>query len=87
MCPATLLNFDFPYEPDPLERGYYWAARYIDSRKAFSFMPENLYGNIDTQRSGEPISHEEACGSNNEKCPPLLKPGNIVGKTFLINIC
>ncbi|XP_046370643.2 uncharacterized protein LOC124145039 [Haliotis rufescens] len=79
MCPATLLNFDFPYEPDPLERGYYWAARYIDSRKAFSFMPENLYGNIDTQRSGEPISHEEACGSNNEKCPPLLKPGNIVG--------
>ncbi|XP_046546432.1 uncharacterized protein LOC124256488 [Haliotis rubra] len=79
MCPATLLNFDFPYEPDPNERGYYWATRYIDTRKTFSFMPENLYGNIDTQRSGEPISREQTCGSNSEKCPALLKPGNIVG--------
>ncbi|XP_067666725.1 uncharacterized protein [Haliotis asinina] len=79
MCPATLVNFDFPSEPDPNERGYYWAARYIDARKTFSFMPENLYGNIDMQRSGEPISHEQACGSNNEKCPALLKSGNVAG--------
>lgn len=36
------LYFDFPYEADAHERGYYWAARRINSRKLFSMMPENL---------------------------------------------
>jgi len=37
-----VLYFDFPYEADANERGYYWAARRINSRKVFNFMPENL---------------------------------------------
>lgn len=36
------LYFDFPYEADQHERGYYWAARRINTRKVFSMMPENL---------------------------------------------
>ncbi|MFD2165208.1 family 20 glycosylhydrolase [Thalassotalea euphylliae] len=34
--------FDFPYEADPKEHGYYWAARQINTRKMFNFMPDNL---------------------------------------------
>ncbi|MBU2969136.1 carbohydate-binding domain-containing protein [Pseudoalteromonas sp. C2R02] len=34
--------FDFPYEAHPKERGNHWAARNIDSRKVFEFMPDNL---------------------------------------------
>ncbi|NMP30275.1 family 20 glycosylhydrolase [Thalassotalea sp. M1531] len=34
--------FDFPYEADPKEHGYYWASRQINTRKMFNFMPDNL---------------------------------------------
>ncbi|MDC8832463.1 family 20 glycosylhydrolase [Alteromonas gilva] len=34
--------FDMPHEAHPKERGYDWAARHINSRKVFSYMPENL---------------------------------------------
>lgn len=34
--------FDFPYEADPKERGFYWASRQTNSRKVFEFMPDNL---------------------------------------------
>ena len=37
-----VLYFDFPYEADPKEGGYYWAARRVNTRKVFEFMPENL---------------------------------------------
>ncbi len=36
------LYYDFPYQADPKEPGYNWAARHIDTRKVFEFMPENL---------------------------------------------
>ncbi|NVK24755.1 MAG: carbohydate-binding domain-containing protein [Gammaproteobacteria bacterium] len=36
------LYFDFPYEADAHERGYYWAARRVNTKKVFQFMPENL---------------------------------------------
>ena len=36
------LYFDFPYEADPKEGGYYWAARRVNTRKVFELMPENL---------------------------------------------
>ncbi len=42
------LYFDFPYEVDPKERGYYWATRYTDTRKVFTFAPENLPQNAET---------------------------------------
>ena len=34
--------FDFPYEADPEEHGYYWASRQTNTRKVFEFMPDNL---------------------------------------------
>lgn len=42
------LYFDFPYEVDPKERGYYWATRFTDTKKVFSFAPENLPQNAET---------------------------------------
>ena len=34
--------FDFPYESHPMERGNHWAARAVNTRKVFEFMPDNL---------------------------------------------
>jgi len=42
------LYFDFPYEVDPKERGYYWAARELSTEKLFKFTPENLAQNAAT---------------------------------------
>jgi hexosaminidase len=39
---------DFPYEVDPNERGYYWATRATDTRKMFTFAPENMPQNAET---------------------------------------
>ena len=39
---------DMPYEVDAKERGYYWATRATDTRKMFSFAPENLPQNAET---------------------------------------
>ena len=37
-----VLYFDFPYEADPKEHGYYWASRHTNTEKVFQFMPDNL---------------------------------------------
>ncbi|GAC18937.1 family 20 glycosylhydrolase [Paraglaciecola arctica] len=37
-----VLYFDFPYEADPIEPGYYWGSRFTDSYQVFQFMPHNL---------------------------------------------
>jgi len=52
------LYFDFPYEVDPKERGYYWATRELNTEKLFKFTPENLAQNAATslERSGNPWS-------------------------------
>ena len=42
------LYFDFVHEADPQERGQYWGARFIDTRKVFSFAPSNLPQNAET---------------------------------------
>lgn len=74
---ATHLYFDHPYETHPMERGYYWAARYTDTSKVFSFMPDNLYANADTTKDGQPIHNLEAMVGR--ELPPLKKPENILG--------
>lgn len=79
MSQATHLYFDHPYEPDPEERGYYWAPRYIDTMKTFSFKPDNLYANIDTNRSGKKLTLEEVCGPQGTKCVQLKNKENIIG--------
>ena len=37
-----VLYFDFPYEADPIEPGYYWGSRSTDTFQVFQFMPKNL---------------------------------------------
>ena len=76
MTQATHLYFDHPYEPDPEERGLYWATRYTDTRKAFGFMPEHLYENLETDSNR--ISTADYCITVGG-CVPPSKLENIVG--------
>ncbi|OQS23795.1 family 20 glycosylhydrolase [Chromobacterium violaceum] len=52
------LYFDFPYELNPREHGYYWASRDTDSYKVFSFAPDNLPQNAEVMpdRQGQPFA-------------------------------
>lgn len=84
MSQATHLYFDHPYEPDPEERGFYWATRFTDTRKVFGFMPDDLFANVETKRSGEPLTREELC-SDPGMCANLTKKENIVGKKLGLN--
>ncbi|BDU39719.1 beta-N-acetylhexosaminidase [Vibrio nigripulchritudo] len=56
--------FDFPYEVDPAEPGYYWGSRETDTREVFGFMPENLPANSETltDRMGAPMTYAAADG-------------------------
>ncbi|CAH9064790.1 Chitobiase [Pseudoalteromonas holothuriae] len=74
---GTHLYFDHPYEAHPDERGYYWATRYIDTKKAFGYMPDDVYGNADFTRNREPIVNLEALVGR--ELPKLEKPENILG--------
>ncbi|XP_032240203.1 beta-hexosaminidase [Nematostella vectensis] len=78
MTQATHLYFDFPYEPDPQERGYYWATRFTDTRKTFGFMPDNLFNNVEQKVTGEPLTREELCKTEG-MCVELVKKENIIG--------
>ncbi|XP_068706337.1 beta-hexosaminidase-like isoform X2 [Montipora foliosa] len=75
MTQASHLYFDHPYEPDPEERGIYWATRCTDTRKAFGFMPENMYKSLETEGNGVATSYCETVGG----CVPPEKLDNIVG--------
>ena len=83
MSQATHLYFDHPYEPDPEERGLYWAPRFTDTYKTFTFMPDSLFENIDVRRSGEPLTIADVCGANMAKCDALEKPENILGMNLV----
>ncbi|XP_033725870.1 uncharacterized protein LOC117315681 [Pecten maximus] len=76
---ATHLYFDHPYEPDPEERGLYWAPRFTDTFKTFGYVTSDLFKNVDVKRSGEVYTKAEVCGKHNAGCPPLQRPENIVG--------
>lgn len=84
MSHATHLYFDHPAEPDPEELGLNWATRFTDTKKVFSFMPDNLYENIDTLLSGQKTSISEVCGKNLEKCDELRQRQNVIGMPLLI---
>lgn len=74
---GTHLYFDHPYEANPNERGYYWAARYTDTAKVFGFMPDNYYANAETTRAGDKIDNLEALVGR--PLPKLEKPENVLG--------
>jgi hexosaminidase len=77
LSPGTHLYFDHPYEPNPEERGYYWATRYSDTAKVFGFMPDNYYANAERTNAGAPITNLEALVGR--ELPPLRRPENLVG--------
>ncbi|WP_064607119.1 family 20 glycosylhydrolase [Photobacterium sp. J15] len=74
---ASHFYFDHPYEPDPEERGYYWAPRFTDTRKSFGFMPDDLFANADFTRAGVPITKEEVLAKAGVKS--LERPENVLG--------
>lgn len=74
---ATHLYFDHPYEVNPEERGYYWAARFTDAQKVFNYMPDHVYANADKTRSGVDIDNLE--NYLGRELVPLEKPENILG--------
>ncbi|XP_062609600.1 beta-hexosaminidase-like, partial [Saccostrea cucullata] len=76
MSPATYFYLDHPYEPDPEERGLYWATRYIDTQTVFSYQPDDLYKNRGTQHNGAPMTDSILCSGG---CPLLKEPQNIKG--------
>lgn len=82
MAQGTHLYFDHPYEPDPEERGLYWACRFCDTKKTFGFMPDNIYANADVKLSGDPISMEDLLSKHPEDHDPLKKHENILGSTI-----
>lgn len=83
MSPATYFYFDQPYEPDFEERGLYWATRSLDSRTAFSFVPDHLYWNRGRTQDGSEMTDEILCTGG---CPPLTQPQNIRGQYSVVLI-
>lgn len=69
------LYLDHPYEADPAERGYYWATRFTDVRKLFSYISGDLPANaqLTRDRFGDDYTHAVM------QTGPLTEPGNIVG--------
>lgn len=53
-----VLYFDFPYEADPKEHGYYWASRNTNSKKIHSFMAGNLPANAEQWTDIEALPFE-----------------------------
>nr|XP_039264037.1 beta-hexosaminidase-like isoform X1 [Styela clava] len=79
MSQATHLYFDHPEEPDPEERGFYWATRFASTKKTFGFKPDDLYSNVDTTRAGKPLTEDDICKCDFCECTPLEIPENIIG--------
>ncbi|WP_438865344.1 family 20 glycosylhydrolase [Neptunicella sp.] len=64
-----MLYFDFPYQKDPKEPGYYWGSRYTDSFQVFQFMPDNLpaHAEIWTDSMGHPYTAKDTTPRDNGK--------------------
>jgi hexosaminidase len=53
-----VLYFDFPYEADPKEHGYYWASRQTNTEKVFQFMPDNLPVHAEIWRDRQELPYQ-----------------------------
>ena len=69
------LYLDHPYEADPEERGYYWATRFTDVRKLFSYVSGNLPANAQLTKDRFGDDYTAAVAS----AGPLDAPANIIG--------
>lgn len=74
-----MLYFDFPYEADPKEHGYYWASRNTNERKLYGFMPDNLPANAEqwTDIQGQPFEADdtEQLDENGKRVSGPIKKG------------
>ena len=77
---ATDLYFDMPHEPDPEERGFYWATRFTETRNTFNYMPDDVYENIEVDLFGRPLTKEQVCQTAGCEALDESKRSNIVGK-------
>lgn len=73
------LYFDFTQEVDPEERGFYWATRYTDTRKVFSFAPANLPQNAETSVTREGRAWTATGTGNNQRL--IGMQGHLWGET------
>lgn len=74
--------FDFPYQADPKERGYYWGSRNTNTRQIFEWMPDNLpiHAEIWRDRQNIPfVSDDREIVSNDKSSGYQPKK---VGKSF-----
>lgn len=74
-----VLYFDFPYEADPKEHGYYWASRNTNERKLYGFMPDNLPANAeqwtDIQGQAFEADDTEQLDENGKRISGPMKDG------------
>jgi hexosaminidase len=69
------LYLDHPQEPDPVERGYYWATRYTDLRKLFGYVSGNLAANAQLSKDRQGYDYHAAFAT----ARPIAHPENIIG--------
>ena len=76
---ATHLYIDHPIEPDPEERGLMWATRFTNTSKVFSYIPDDVYANMDVDGLGYPLDRDRVC--SRIECTPLNESlrHNIIG--------
>ena len=74
-----VLYFDFPYEADPKEHGYYCASRNTNERKLYGFMPDNLPVNAEQWTDIQGLVFEaddtEKRDENGKRVSGPMKPG------------
>ncbi len=76
--------FDFPYQADPKERGYYWGSRFINTRKLFEWMPDNLplHAEIWNDRLNRPMTLDDRAETdpeNGEAYRPMKSTATFYG--------
>lgn len=80
-CP-DYLYFDFPYEVDVAERGYYWAGRETSIHKVFAFAPQNLPQNAETSVGRDGESMEVDTPEDSTEPPVFGIQGQTWGETI-----
>lgn len=78
MATASHTYFDHPADASPNEPGFYWACRFNDVLKTFSFRPMTFYNNADYKNYGDEYKDGEVC-EGVSWCPKLNLPENIIG--------
>ncbi|MDH5382133.1 MAG: family 20 glycosylhydrolase, partial [Cyclobacteriaceae bacterium] len=58
LCNVNNFYFDLAYNKDPEERGLYWGG-FVDTKKAFEFIPYDLFKSMRTDPMGKPFSQSD----------------------------